>query len=170
MNVSDAIRKRRSIRKYKPGIKIPDEHIQKILEAGMMAPSARNTRPWEFVVLKSDEAKEKAVDIHPYAKHLKDASLGIIVCAKPSDIAEGYYPQDCGASIENILLEALELGYGTCWCGIYPREERVEPTEFAAFLDNFRKAYNEYFAIFYMVTVCETEWDDGFAFKCYDVY
>ena len=133
MNVSDAIRKRRSIRKYKIGVKIPDEHIKRILEAGMMAPSARNTRPWEFVVLKSEEAKEKAVNIHPYAKHLKDASLGIIVCAKPSDIAEGYYPQDCGASIENILLEALELGYGTCWCGIYPREERIEP---------FKKEFN----------------------------
>lgn len=133
MNVSDAIRKRRSIRKYKAGIRIPDDHVKKILEAGMMAPSARNTRPWEFVVLKSDEAKEKAADIHPYAKHLKDASLGIIVCAKPSDIAEGYYPQDCGASIENMLLEALEFGYGTCWCGIYPREERVEP---------FKKEFN----------------------------
>lgn len=127
MNVSDAIRKRRSIRKYKKGFEIPEEHIKRILEAGMMAPSAKNTRPWEFVVLKSEEAKDKAIEIHPYAKHLKDASIGIIVCAKPSDVTPGYYPQDCGASIENILLEALELGYGTCWCGIYPREERVEP-------------------------------------------
>jgi len=127
MNVSEAIKNRRSIRKYKSGIKIPDEHIKTILEAGMMAPSAKNSRPWEFVVLKSEEAKEKALNIHPYAKHLKDASVGIIVCAKPCDgVAEGFFPQDCGASIENILLQALDLGYGSCWCGIYPREDRVE--------------------------------------------
>ena len=127
MNVSEAIRNRRSIRKYKAGNEISDEHIKKILEAAMFAPSAKNTRPWEFLVLKSEEAKQKAMNIHPYAKHLKDASIGIIVCAKPSDVAEGFFPQDCGAAIQNMLLEALELGYGTCWCGIYPREERVEP-------------------------------------------
>ena len=136
MNVSEAIRKRRSIRKYKPGYEIPQEHIKKMLEAAMMAPSAKNTRPWEFVVLKSDEAKQKAIEIHPYAKHLKDASIGILVCAKPSDVTPGYYPQDCGAAIENILLQALELGYGTCWCGIYPREERVEPFKKAFDIDS----------------------------------
>ena len=63
MNVSDAIRKRRSIRKYKKGFEIPEEHIKRILEAGMMAPSAKNTRPWEFVVLKSEEAKDKILQL-----------------------------------------------------------------------------------------------------------
>lgn len=136
MNLKDAVRERRSIRKYKSGIEIPDEHLKTILEAGMMAPSACNTRPWEFVVIKSDEAKEKALQIHPAARHLKDASLGIIVCAKPEaqegTPASGFYPQDCGAAIENMLLQALDLGYGSCWCGIYPREERVE---------NFKKTF-----------------------------
>ena len=128
MNVSDAIRNRRSIRKY-IDYKIPDEDIHKILEAGMMAPSAKNTRPWEFVVLKSDDAKNKAAKIHPFAKHLKEASIGIIVCANIENelVKEmGYYPQDCGAAIQNMLLESLELGYGSCWCGLYPLEERVK--------------------------------------------
>lgn len=106
-----------------------DDEIKTVLEAAMMAPSARNTRPWEFTVLKSDDAKKKAVELHPYAKRLMDASIGIIVSARPDlqdGIAEGYFPQDCGAAIENILLSALDLGYGSCWCGIYPREERAE--------------------------------------------
>ena len=136
MNLNEAIRKRRSVRKYKSGIIIPDEHIRTILESAMMAPSARNTRPWEFVVLKSDEAKQKAIDIHPYAGHLKKASIGIVICARPDlqeGIAEGFFPQDCGAAVENILLSSLELGYGSCWCGIYPREDRVEM---------FREAFN----------------------------
>lgn len=36
------------------------------------------------------------------------------------------FPQDCGAAIENLLLQATDLGYGTCWCGFYPVMERVE--------------------------------------------
>ena len=54
MNTSDAIRARRSIRKYKKGTVIPKEHIHQMLEAAMMAPSACNTRPWEFVVVETD--------------------------------------------------------------------------------------------------------------------
>lgn len=129
MNVSDAILKRRSIRKYKPGYEIPDEDLKKILNAAMHAPSACNSRAWEFVVIKSDEAKKRVLKIHPYAKHLADASLAILVCARPDlqqGVAEGFFPQDCGAAVENILLESFELGYGSCWCGIYPREERTE--------------------------------------------
>ena len=128
MNTIDAIKTRRTVRKYKKGVIIPDEHIKSILEAAMMAPSACNTRPWEYVVLKSEAAKKRALDIHPAAQHLKDASIGIIVCARPdkqNGRAEGFYPQDCGAAIENILLASLELGYGSGWCGIYPRDERV---------------------------------------------
>ena len=127
MNVSEAIRNRRSIRKY-VNYKMPSEDIYKILEAGMMAPSAKNTRPWEFVVLESDDAKNKAAEIHPFAKHLKDASIGILVCANiENELVRqmGYYPQDCGAAIQNMLLESLELGYGSCWCGLYPMQERV---------------------------------------------
>ena len=136
MQISEAIQNRRSIRKYKPNLSIPDEHIKQILTAAMMAPSACNTRPWEFVVLKSEESKKKALQAHPYAKHLAQASIGILVCARPEaqeGIAEGYFPQDCGAAIENILLESLALGYGTCWCGVYPREDRVK-----AFRDMFQ--------------------------------
>lgn len=129
MNLTEAILKRRSVRKYKGGYEMPEEDLKKILNAAMHAPSAKNTRAWEFVVLKSEEAKKRAVKIHPYAKHLENASLAILVCARP-DLQQGYvdgfYPQDCGAAIENILLESLELGYGSCWSGIYPREERVE--------------------------------------------
>ncbi len=127
MNVTEAIRARRSVRKYKDA-QIPDEDVKTILEAAMCAPSACNTRPWEFVVLKSDAAKQKALDIHPYAKHLAQASIGILVCGRPDlqeGIASGFFPQDCGAAIENILLQCTELGYGSCWCGIYPGEERT---------------------------------------------
>lgn len=130
MTLSEAISQRRSIRKYIPNAEISDEHIKEILTAAMLAPSACNSRPWNFIVIKSNEAKQKALSIHNYARHLKDASIGIIVCASPSiqegKICEGFFPQDCGAAIENMLLKCVELGYGACWCGIYPRNEKVE--------------------------------------------
>lgn len=130
MNISEAIRKRRSIRKYKEGVEIPRKDIETILEAAMMAPSARNTRPWEFVVVESREGKEKIMEIQPYTGMLKTASAAIIVCGLPEVQKEAncseFWPEDCGAAIENILLQALELGYGTCWCGFYPVEDRVK--------------------------------------------
>ena len=67
MDIHSAIRQRRSIRKYKTGSAVSDEDIKKILEAAMMAPSACNTRPWEFIVFKSEEARERVLKIHPRA-------------------------------------------------------------------------------------------------------
>ena len=128
MSISEAIRARRSIRRYKPGVEIPREDFQKILEAAMMAPSACNSRPWEFVVVIDRQILEGITKGMTYTQMLKTASAAIIVCGLPqaqAGISEGFWPQDCGAAIENILLQALDLGYGTCWCGVYPRESNI---------------------------------------------
>ena len=66
MNTSEAIRARRSIRKYQPGVRIPREDVKKMLEAAMMAPSARNTRPWEFVVVEDRQVQAGLMAVHPY--------------------------------------------------------------------------------------------------------
>ena len=130
MNGTDLIRARRSIRKYQPGAVIPREAIEKLLEAAMMAPSAVNSRPWEFVVVESRPILDKLMAAHPYCQMLKTASLAIVVCGRPDLQANlgglEYWPQDCGAAIENLLLQAVELGYGSCWCGCYPAMDRVE--------------------------------------------
>ena len=129
MNCSDVIRERRSIRKYKEQVTIPQEDFEKMLEAAMMAPSARNTRPWEFFVITNRDTMARLQDAHPYTSMLTTASAAIVVCGRP-DLQEGkcgpYWPQDCGAAIENLLLQAKDLGYGTCWCGCYPAMDRVE--------------------------------------------
>ena len=95
----------------------------------MLAPSACNTRPWEFIVIKNREVLEKIRKVHPYTGMLETASLAIIMCALPETQTEpvmsGYYPQDCGAATQNILIQAVELGLGTCWCGVYPKEDRI---------------------------------------------
>jgi nitroreductase len=127
MTVSEAIRARRSIRNYRKGYEIPREQLDAILEAGMLAPSAMNLRPYEFVVVTDRSKFPGIVTIHPYARMLETASVCIVVCGvleKPA--ARDWFQQDCGAATENMLLQALEFGLGTCWCGVYPVMERVE--------------------------------------------
>ena len=129
MNCSDVIRERRSIRKFKKGAPSPQEHVHKILEAAMMAPSACNSRPWEFVVVESSKVKQQILEAHPYTQMLATASLAIIVCGRPDlqeGLSKGYWPQDCAAATSTMLLQAAELGYGTCWCGCYPSDDRVK--------------------------------------------
>ncbi len=128
MTVTEAIQTRRSVRKYVPDAEIPQEHMEQILTAGMMAPSACNTRPWSFVVVKNRNILREIQNVNPYTSMLETASLAIIVVAHPevqSGNCDGYFPEDCGAATQNILLQAWELGYGTCWCGVYPQEERI---------------------------------------------
>ena len=129
MTVSEAIRKRRSIRKFKKGAEVTDAQVKQLLEAAMVAPSACNSRPWEFVVVRDRAKMDKIRKIHPYTGMLETASLTIVMLALPQTqtrpIDIGYYPQDCGAATENILLEAVGLGLGACWCGVYPKEKRM---------------------------------------------
>ena len=124
MNTTQAIRARRSIRKYKQGAVIPQEHIDLMLEAAMCAPSGRNVRPWSFIVIESADVRRRIAEETNSNRFLNDASLAIVVCGDPASMPdgpkEGFWPQDCAAATQNLMLQATELGYGTCWCGAYP--------------------------------------------------
>lgn len=132
MTVLEAIRNRRSIRKFIPGATVTDEQIKNMLEAAMLAPSACNTRPWDFAVIKDRQILDKIRNTHPYTGMLATASLAIVVFALPETqenimdgLARGYFPQDCGAVTQNILLTAVAEGLGACWCGVFPKENRI---------------------------------------------
>lgn len=125
MDIFEAIHNRRSIRKYTDE-PVTDEDIRKILEAAMMAPSAGNQQPWQFIVVRDKDALRKIETVHPYAKMAADAPLGILVCGDPSlEKYPGFWVQDCSAAIQNMLLAVHGLGLGGVWTGIYPREDRV---------------------------------------------
>jgi nitroreductase len=123
----EAIENRRSIRKFNPEKPVTREQLNRLLEAAMMAPSACNSRPWEFIAVTKREVLDEIARIHPYAGMCATATAAIIVVAIPQtkNVPEGYFPQDCGAATQNILLEAASLGIGTCWCGVYPRDELI---------------------------------------------
>jgi len=132
MTALEAIKNRRSIRKFKAGAEVTDEQIKTMLEAAMLAPSACNSRPWEFIVVKDRGILDQIRKVHPNTSMLETASIAIIVVALPEiqetvrdGAPKGYYPQDCGAATQNILLAAVELGLGACWCGVYPKPNRI---------------------------------------------
>jgi nitroreductase len=131
----EVIENRRSIRKFKPDIPVTREQLDRMLGAAMLSPSACNSRPWEFIAVTKREVLDEIAGIHQYAQMCKTATAAIIMVVKPQteEIPQGYYPQDCGAATENILLEAVALGLGACWCGVYPREELIA---------SFRKLFN----------------------------
>ncbi len=126
MDVMEAIRGRRSVRKYLSET-VPEEAIQKFLEAAMTAPSAGNQQPWQFVVVTDPEKFAAVKGVHPYVGMADKAPLGILVCGDPSlEKFPGFWVQDCSAAMQNLLLAVHGLGYGGVWTGIYPMEERVE--------------------------------------------
>ncbi len=126
MELWEAILTRRSIRKFTPQ-PIHQDLIEKILRAGMQAPSARNKQPWHFIVVQNRQMLDKISVIHPYAYMLREAPLGIVVCGDIEiEITIEYIVQDCSAATQNMLLVAHNFGLGAVWLGIYPREPRIK--------------------------------------------
>ncbi len=126
MELWEAILTRRSIRKF-TSQPVSNELVEKILRAGMQAPSARNKQPWHFVVIRNREILDKISVIHPYAYMLKEAPLGILICGDSKiEITIEYIVQDCSAATQNMLLAAHDSGLGAVWLGIYPREPRIK--------------------------------------------
>jgi len=121
----NSIFERRSIRKYTHQ-DIPDDIVEKLLRAGMAAPSAGNEQPWHFIVIKDKSILNEIPEFHPYSQSLKEAPCAIVVCGdKQLERFKDYWVQDCSAATMNIILEAQELGLGTTWLGVYPEEDRT---------------------------------------------
>lgn len=111
---------------------VAKDTLDLLVKAGMAAPSARDLRPWSFVVVTEKAVLDSLNANHPYA-NLKTATAAIIVCGDvtpdPERGVNEYWVQDCSAATENILLAAHAYGLGAVWCGVYPSEERVAPVK-----------------------------------------
>lgn len=126
MDVFEAIRTRRSIRKYQDK-GVPEELVEKVLAAAMAAPSACNAQPWQFVVLADRDLIAEVPKINSHASMALEAPLSILVCGDTSlEISPGYWPVDCAAAVENLLLAAHALGLGAVWTGVWPQQDRIE--------------------------------------------
>ncbi len=127
--IIESIMTRSSVRSYSDE-RVNEESIEKMLRAGMAAPTAGNRQPWEFYVVQDTSIIKEMTKVTKYAAPMNEfAQLAIIVCGVPSlsfPTEPTYWVQDVSAASENILLSAHALGLGAVWCGVYPGQDRVE--------------------------------------------
>lgn len=116
-----AIMARRSVRKYQPK-PVPQEDLTTILEAGRQAPSAANRQPWHFVVVCDEAQKRKLAEACSGQTWMADAGVIIAGIGKPQ-VNEKWYPVDVAIAMQNMILAATALGYGTCWIGAFDGEQ-----------------------------------------------
>ncbi|GBF35213.1 nitroreductase family protein [Desulfocucumis palustris] len=141
MEFIDVVKKRRSIRAYKPD-PVELEKISAILEAARQAPSWKNLQCWRFMVIGSREKREAITTAfspqNPGAKALVQAPVIIVLCANPVESEnwqnKDFYMLDAGLAMEHLVLAATDQGLATCWQGLYDegklREVLGVPGEF----------------------------------------
>jgi len=126
VDVSTAIAGRRSVRKYQPK-PIEDEKLKLILEAGRLAPSARNMQEWRFVVVTDPETKKKLVPAARNQAFVGEAAVVIAACAVETShvmtCGQQCYPIDVAIAVDHMALRAREEGIGTCWIGAFYEDQ-----------------------------------------------
>jgi len=127
MELSKIIKERRSIRRFDAAKNVTDEEVNKILEAGIWAPSAGNTQCWRFFVVRDKQIKEELAVKAGHQPFICDAPVLIVVCADLRHIeksygsrgSETYALQDTAAAIQNMLLTIADMGLASCWIGAF---------------------------------------------------
>ncbi len=120
-DIFEMIKTRRSIRKYK--MEVPDETlIRRCIEAACHAPSAKNSQPWSFVLVKDRAKIKKLSKTQVYSKFLENAPFVIVALA--DEEKSNHWLEDCACAIVLLLLEAHSLGLGACWNAVYSPESQ----------------------------------------------
>ena len=121
MDALEAIRHRRSIRRYKDGV-IPKHDLETIVDAGRLAATGSNQQPWDFIVVTD---KPMIVNFKVTGEWVKEANAVIVVVMDPQS---RWWVEDGAAAIENMLLASTALGYGSCWVegDALPHEDRIK--------------------------------------------
>jgi nitroreductase len=116
MDVFQATQTRKSIRAYQD-TSVSKEKLERILEAGRLAPSAVNIQPWHFIVV-TDKQKRTALASGRYAKFVASTPVVIVVCANPNDSPK-WHAVDAALALENMVLVATGENLGTCCVGSF---------------------------------------------------
>jgi nitroreductase len=126
LDVFTAISNRRSIREYRD-IEVEEEKINKILEAARLAPSAANRQKWKFIVVTDKEIRQSLVKAANGQKFIEKAPLVLVACSTESETVmpcgQYAYTVDLSIAVSFMILEAVELGLGTCWLGAFNENE-----------------------------------------------
>ena len=124
MRFIELAEKRCSIRGYKPDL-VPEALLNEILQAGQLAPTAKNLQPFHFIVVRSEPLLDALAEAYP-APFFREAPVVIVICVEPSkgwtrDRYDGknYCEVDAAIAIDHMTLAAAENGLGTCWIGAF---------------------------------------------------
>ena len=128
MDVLDAVRTRKSVRKYLRKA-VEKEKLTAVLEAGRLAPSASNRQEWRFVVVTDEATKRKLAEAADNQTFVGEAAVVIAACAETDEhvmmCGQPCYPIDVAIALDHVTLAAVELGLGTCWIGAF-NENKVK--------------------------------------------
>ena len=117
----DVIKERRSIRKYTDQ-RVSEDQIKEILTAAFWAPTAVNRQEWRFAVVEDRDTLKKLAEINPNAGMTAEAAFCVIV-GYQEGVNDRFAQVDCGAAIQNMLLQAKSMGIGSVWCALMPGSE-----------------------------------------------
>lgn len=124
MSFLELCRQRRSIRNY-TAQPVEKQKVEQILQAALMAPSAKRLQPWQFVVVNDKAMIEQLAACKQYgSRMLLEAPLAIVVAADSS--LTDTWQCDAAIAAHNMLLAAEDLGLGACWVHVYQREQAEE--------------------------------------------
>ena len=120
------LNKRRSVRKFKCD-SVSNELISKVISSARQSPSARNQQPWRFVVVKNKQMLKDLSKVSKYSAFLESAPAVIAILKVSDDLLStpDMAVQDLSCCMTYKMLEATSLGLGTCYMGIWPRQERI---------------------------------------------
>lgn len=130
MNVIEAIGRRRSVRIFTDD-GVTDQQVQALVVAANAAPSAGNKQAYHVAVVRNQVLKNRIAHDGAGQPFIATAPVVLVVCVEPELNRQKYAErglhlyciQDASAAIENMLLTAVELGLGTCWCGGFDEGE-----------------------------------------------
>ncbi len=128
MDLMQAIRARRSIRDYQDR-PVEEEKLQAVLQAGGLAPSARNMQDWKFIVVKDAATRQKLARAARDQQFVGQAPVVIAACGT-SDLVmtcgQPTYPIDVAIALDHMTLAAAALDLGTCWIGAFYEDQVKE--------------------------------------------
>ncbi len=126
MSLLKLIKSRKSIRKYKNS-PIEDKDLEEILEAGRMAPSARNLQEYKIIVVKDSEVKKKIAEESKNQTFIAQAPVILVaVSLSPQKVMScdvPTYAVDLAILMDHICLMAFEKGIGSCWIGAFNQDK-----------------------------------------------
>lgn len=120
MTIHQLLLERHSIRRYTDQPISPDD-VKTIIEAGLLAPSSKNARSWQFVVVEDRDMLVRLSDLKPsYAASIKDCRFAVIITTDPAQ-SEAYI-EDASIAAIFMHLQAADLGIGSCWVQVRGRQ------------------------------------------------